>query len=59
MDELRSLRSLAKAMGVHTEYTDGLNRHVTVAPDTLLRVCAALGAPIARLGDAGDAFRAL
>ncbi|HSD33346.1 MAG TPA: hypothetical protein VLB49_15615, partial [Gemmatimonadales bacterium] len=59
MDELRALRSLAKAMGVHTRYTDGLGRHVLVAPETLVRVCAALGAPVANVGDAVNALRAL
>ena len=57
MDELRQLRSLAKAMGVQTRYTDGLGRRVTVGPETLVRVCAALGVPITRPGDAGDALR--
>ena len=59
MDELRSLKTLARAMGVHTHYTDGLHRHVTVAPETLLRVCAALGAPVSRPADASDAMRAI
>src|SRR5512146_3315838 len=59
MDELRALTSLARAMGVHTRYTDGLGRHVLVSPETLLRVCAALGAPVASLADAADALRAL
>ncbi len=45
-------------MGVHTRYTDGLDRPVTVAPETLLRVCAALGAPIAEPCDAAEALRA-
>jgi len=58
MDELRALRALAKAMGVHTRYTDGLGKRVTVAPETLVRVCAALGAPVARPGDAAQALRA-
>ncbi len=58
MDELRALRSLAKAMGVHTRYTDGLGKRVTVAPETLVRVCAALGAPIGRPADAPQALRA-
>ena len=57
MDELEALRSLAKAMGVYTHYTDGLGRPVTVAPETLLRVCAALGAPVARPSDAAEASR--
>ena len=58
MDELKALRSLAGACGVHTNYTDGLGKRVTVAPETLVRVSAALGAPIARPGDAADALRA-
>ncbi len=58
MDELAALRSLAQAMGVHTRYVDGLKRRVTVAPETLVRVCAALGAPIERPGDAVECLRA-
>jgi 4-alpha-glucanotransferase len=57
MDELKALRSLARAMGVHTRYTDGLGRRVIVAPETLVRVCAALGAPVERPGDAAGALR--
>ena len=57
MDELKALRSLARAMGVHTRYTDGLGRSVVVAPETLVRVCAALGAPIERPGEAAHALR--
>jgi 4-alpha-glucanotransferase len=45
-------------MGVHTRYTDGLGKRVTVAPETLVRVCAAVGAPIERPGDAAEALRA-
>jgi 4-alpha-glucanotransferase len=58
MDELRALRALARATGVYTRYKDGLGRRVVVAPDTLLRVCAAVGAPIERLADAAEALRA-
>jgi 4-alpha-glucanotransferase len=57
-DELADLGSLAEAMGVHTRYTDGLDRPVTVAPETLVSVCGALGAPIAGPGDAAEALRA-
>jgi len=57
MDEFRALRSLAKAMGVHTSYKDGLGRRVTAAPETLVRVCAALGAPVAHPADAAGALR--
>src|SRR5262245_52613839 len=59
MDELRALRSLARAMGVQTRYTDGLRRHVKVEPETLLRVCAALGAPLSRMADSADALRSV
>ena len=45
-------------MGVHTRYIDGLGKRVIVAPETLVRVCAALGAPIERPADAADALRA-
>src|SRR3990172_4265196 len=58
MDELRALRSLARAMGVHTRYTNGLGKRVIVAPETLVRVCSALGAPVERPGDAAGALRA-
>ena len=33
-------------------------KRVTVAPETLVRVCAALGAPIERPADAAEALRA-
>ncbi len=59
MVELKSLRSLAKAMGVQTRFVDGLRRPVTVPPETLVRVCAALGAPIERPADAPVALRAV
>ncbi len=55
-DELKALRSLARAMGVHTRYINGLGKAVTVAPETLVRVCAALGAPVEGPGDATDAL---
>jgi 4-alpha-glucanotransferase len=58
MDETKALGSLAKAMGVHTGYIDGLGEPVTVAPETLVQVCAALGAPVTCPGDAAEALRA-
>ena len=57
-DELKALRSLARAMGVHTRYINGLGKSVIVAPETLVRVCAALGAQVERPGDAPNALRA-
>jgi 4-alpha-glucanotransferase len=56
--ELRALRALARRMGVHTRYVDGLGKRVSVGPETLLRVCAALGAPVQRPADAAEALRA-
>ncbi|HLB37657.1 MAG TPA: 4-alpha-glucanotransferase [Gemmatimonadales bacterium] len=41
-----------------TRYTDGLGRRITVAPETLVRVCAALGASVERPSDAANALRA-
>ena len=58
MDELKALRSLARATGVYTEFTDGLRQPVTVAPETLASVCASLGASVDRPRDAADALRA-
>jgi 4-alpha-glucanotransferase len=58
VDELKALRSLARQLGVHTRYTDGLGKRVTVAPETLVRVCAALGAPISGAADAAEALHA-
>jgi 4-alpha-glucanotransferase len=58
VDELSALASLAEALGVRVAYVDGLKRPVEVAPETLARVCAALGAEIARPSDAPDALRA-
>jgi len=57
-DDLKALRSLARVMGVHTRYINGLGKRVTVGPETLLRVCAALGAPVERPSDAPGALRA-
>ena len=45
-------------MGVHTRYTNGLGKRVIVAPETLVRVCAALGAAVERQRDAASALRA-
>ncbi len=59
MNEIDALARLAEAMGVYTRYTDGLGDPVTVAPETLVRVCAALGAPIERPADAREALRSV
>src|SRR5512136_1350999 len=56
MDELKALRALATELGVHTRYTDGLGKKVTAGPETLLRVCAALGAPVTAVVDANKAL---
>jgi 4-alpha-glucanotransferase len=46
-------------LGVATRFTDGLGKPVTVGPETLVRVCAALGAPVTRPGDAAAAQAAI
>jgi 4-alpha-glucanotransferase len=56
-DELRGLASLSKALGVQTAHLDGLGRTVEVAPDTLVRVCAALGADLEGPSGADAALR--
>ena len=58
MNPSTDLQALATAMGVRTRYTDGLGRRVTVHEDTLVRVCAALGAPVTGAHDAAEALRA-
>jgi 4-alpha-glucanotransferase len=55
--ETAALHALAEAMGVRTSYTDGLCKDVHVSNETLVRVCAALGAPIHSITDAADALR--
>ncbi len=59
MDDLIALRALATRLGVHTEYTDGLDQPVIVAPETLVQVCAALGAPVTGPWDAAGALAAI
>ena len=56
---LTALHQLADFMGVATRYQDGLDREVTVEPETLVAVCAALGAPLATIGDSASALRSL
>lgn len=58
MKELDDLRALARALGVHTRYTDGLKNPVSVGPETLVRVCAGLGAPVEDPKDAAEVLRA-
>jgi 4-alpha-glucanotransferase len=58
MDELKALHALAKAMGVWTRYTDGLGRRVVVSPETLVKVCAAMGAGLSRPAGAAEALHA-
>ncbi len=55
----RSLLRLAAHLGVATRYRDGLGQRVVVRPETLVRVCASLGAPIEHASDAAYALRAL
>lgn len=59
MEDLSALHALARELGVSTGYVDGLARPVTPPPETLVRVCAALGAPVTGPHDAGDALKAI
>ncbi len=51
------LGGLARAYGVQTSYYDIAHRRIQVSPGTLLAVLRALGAPIEKTEDAGDALR--
>ncbi len=57
--DLKSLRTLARVLGVETRFTDGLGRQVSVPATTLVRVCAALGAPVTGPEDARAALLAV
>jgi len=59
MEDLSALHALAAELGVSTSYVDGLARPVTPPPETLVRVCAALGAPVTGPHDAGAALQAV
>jgi 4-alpha-glucanotransferase len=54
-----ALRGLAEAMGVATSFRDGLGNDIEVGIETLVPVCAALGAEIETNADAAPALRAL
>lgn len=57
MDSLDALHALARHFGVQTAYHDGLGRRVDVGPETLVRICAALGAELTRAEEAAHALR--
>lgn len=59
MDALTALDAVARRLGVLTAYTDGLCRDVTVGSDTVVAVCAALGAPLRSVEDAPAALAAI
>lgn len=46
-------------MGVATRFRDGLGKPVSVASETLIRVCAALGAPLSSASQAPEALKAV
>lgn len=56
MPETTALHALAAALGVDTHYTDGLGNDVWVSDETLIRVCASLGAPVDRPEAAANAL---
>lgn len=51
------LRKLAHSYGVQTSYLDVHGEHTVSNPESVLAVLQTLGAPLARLEDADDAFR--
>lgn len=55
----KALGDLAEAMGVATRFRDGLGNDVAVGTETLVQVCAALGAEIETPADAPAALAAL
>jgi 4-alpha-glucanotransferase len=58
MDDTTALHTLADALGVARTFEDGLGRPVAVGPETLVAVCAALGAELDDVAGAPEALRA-
>lgn len=56
--QIRLLHRLARLYGVEISYPDYTGQHRYAAPQTLLAVLRALGAPVERLPDVPDALRA-
>jgi 4-alpha-glucanotransferase len=59
MNPPEDLKALARALGVHTHFVDGLHRAIEVGPETLLRVCVAAGAELDRVEGAAGALAAI
>ena len=57
VDQQAPLARLARAHGLLTKYVDGLGEERHASIETLLAMLEALGAPVARPDDAGDALR--
>jgi 4-alpha-glucanotransferase len=55
--ESRWLGRLARACGVQTAYYDVTHKRVQISPHTILAVLRALGAPLAKAGEAREALR--
>ncbi len=55
--EVQALRRLARFRGVQTAYFDIRHQRRAPSPETLLAVLRALGEPLAKLQDAGEAVR--
>jgi 4-alpha-glucanotransferase len=56
-DDLRALRAVAGAFGVQTAYRDLTGRRRAARPEALVAVLRALGAPLARPGEARTLLR--
>jgi len=52
------LRKLASSYGVQTSFIDSDHKRVECNPHSILTVLRSLGAPLERVGEAGDALRA-
>ncbi len=59
MDPRPPLHALCAELNVHTRFVDGLGREVEVAPETLVAICASLGAEVERESDAAGALETL
>lgn len=57
MREIDALHALARYLGVQTRFADGFGNAVEPEPETLVRVCAALGAPLEGPAGAEEALR--
>ncbi len=58
-DDAQNLDALAAALGITRSYHDGTGQFRRASDEAVLAVVRALGAPVERIEDAGDALRAV